>query len=117
VGGAGLGIEESCAERNASEAVEYEGKLARGRPQEAQRLKQLEDENRRLKHMVADQALDIQALRAVLEKTCDDRRQAQRGEPRRGRVEDEPAPGRSVGAGHAFLRIAIFAGHAETLVG
>jgi hypothetical protein len=31
VGGAGLGIEESCAERNASEAVEYEGKLARGR--------------------------------------------------------------------------------------
>jgi putative transposase len=28
---------------------------------EARRLKELEEENRRLKHMVADQALDIQA--------------------------------------------------------
>jgi putative transposase len=35
---------------------------------DAQRLKQLEDENRRLKHMVADQALDLQALKAVLGK-------------------------------------------------
>ena len=35
---------------------------------EAQRLKHLEEENRRLKHMVADQALDIQALKAVLGK-------------------------------------------------
>mgnify|MGYP001183475297 CR=1 FL=1 len=43
---------------------------------EAQRLKHLEDENRRLKHMVADQALDIQALRCW-EKGGDDRCQAQ----------------------------------------
>gem|GEM_PF-2691249 len=35
---------------------------------EARRLRQLEDENRRLKQMVADQALDLQALRAVLAK-------------------------------------------------
>lgn len=35
---------------------------------EAKRLRQLVVENRRLKHMVADQALDIQALKAVLEK-------------------------------------------------
>ena len=35
---------------------------------DAQRLKQLEDENRRLKHIVADQTLDIQALKAVLGK-------------------------------------------------
>jgi len=35
---------------------------------EAKRLKQLEDENRRLKHMVADQALDLQALKSVLAK-------------------------------------------------
>lgn len=33
---------------------------------DARRLRQLEDENRRLKQMVADQALDIQALKAVL---------------------------------------------------
>ena len=32
---------------------------------EAKRLKQLEDENRRLKKLVADQALDIDMLKAV----------------------------------------------------
>lgn len=35
---------------------------------EAKRLRELEDENRRLKHMVAEQALDNQALKAVLSK-------------------------------------------------
>ena len=34
---------------------------------EAKRLKQLEDENRRLKRLVADQALDIQILKEVAE--------------------------------------------------
>ena len=32
---------------------------------DAKRLKGLEDENRRLKHIVAEQALDIQALKAL----------------------------------------------------
>ena len=35
---------------------------------EAKRLKGLEEENRRLKQMVADQALDIQALKSVVSK-------------------------------------------------
>ena len=35
---------------------------------EARRLKQLEDENRRLKRLVAEQALDIQMLKAVNER-------------------------------------------------
>ena len=35
---------------------------------EARRLKQVEDENRRLKQIVADQALEIQAVKAVLGK-------------------------------------------------
>jgi putative transposase len=35
---------------------------------EARRLRSLEEENRRLKQMVAEQALDIQALKAVLGK-------------------------------------------------
>jgi len=35
---------------------------------EAQRLRHLEDENRRLKHIVADLTLDNQALKAVLGK-------------------------------------------------
>jgi putative transposase len=34
---------------------------------EAKRLKELEDENRRLKHIVADQALDIQMLKHITE--------------------------------------------------
>jgi putative transposase len=35
--------------------------------EEAVRLKKLEDENRRLKQIVADQALDLQALKIVAE--------------------------------------------------
>lgn len=35
---------------------------------DARRLKQLEDENRRLKQMVADQALELQAAKLVLSK-------------------------------------------------
>jgi putative transposase len=35
---------------------------------EMQRLKQVEDENRRLKQIVAEQTLDIQALKAVVAK-------------------------------------------------
>ena len=35
---------------------------------EAKRLKQLEDENRKLKHVVADLTLDIRALKDVLSK-------------------------------------------------
>jgi putative transposase len=35
---------------------------------EAQRLRQVEDENRKLKQLVAEQALDIVAFKAVLSK-------------------------------------------------
>ena len=35
--------------------------------EEAKRLKQLEEENKRLKHIVADQALDIQMLKYIQE--------------------------------------------------
>jgi putative transposase len=35
--------------------------------QEAKRLKELEDENRQLKHIVAEQALDIRMLKHVAE--------------------------------------------------
>jgi putative transposase len=43
----------------------WKAKFAGMQVSDAKRLRQLEDENRRLKQMVADQALDIQALRAV----------------------------------------------------
>lgn len=35
---------------------------------ELKRLKRLEEENRRLKHIVADQALDLAALKGILSK-------------------------------------------------
>jgi len=37
---------------------------------EAKRLRQLEDENRRLKHLVADLSLDREVLKAVISKNA-----------------------------------------------
>ena len=37
---------------------------------DVKKLRQLEDENRRLNQMVTDQALDIQALKAITAKNC-----------------------------------------------
>jgi hypothetical protein len=37
---------------------------------DAQKLKGLEDENRRLKHLVADLSLDKEVLKAVIQKTA-----------------------------------------------
>jgi transposase-like protein len=55
-----LEISESTYERW---RAQYGGMKA----QEAKRLKELEDENRRLKRLVADQALDIQMLKHIHE--------------------------------------------------
>jgi putative transposase len=55
-----LEVSESTLERWRSQ---YGGMKA----EEAKRLKELEDENRRLKHIVADQALDIQMLKHITE--------------------------------------------------
>ena len=55
-----LEVSESTYERWRSQ---YDGMKA----EEAKRLKELEDENKRLKQLVADQALDIQMLKHVAE--------------------------------------------------
>ena len=67
---AGAKTMDICRQYGISDATFYKWKAKFGGMDvsEARRLRQLEDENRRLKHMVADQALDIQALKAVLEK-------------------------------------------------
>src|SRR5688572_2640281 len=73
---------------------------------ELQRVKQLEDENRRLKHMVTEQALDIQALKAVVENSGRGQREARGGGPASTRPRGEPATGLSAGAaehGHLAL--------------
>jgi putative transposase len=67
---AGTPGDEVCRKHGISRQTIYRWKAKYGGMDvsEARRLRQLEDENRRLKQMVADQALDIQALKAVLQK-------------------------------------------------
>ena len=67
---AGLKVGEICRSLGISEATFYQWKSKYGGMQvsEAQRLRQLEAENSKLKRIVADQALDIVALKDVLSK-------------------------------------------------
>lgn len=66
----GLPIAEICRKYGISDATYYnwKAKYSGFELSELKRLKQLEDENRKLKHIVADQALDIQALKYVISK-------------------------------------------------
>ena len=67
---AGAVTRELCRRHGITEQTFYRWKSKYGgmSVSEAQRLKQLEDENRKLKQMVADLMLDKQALQAVLSK-------------------------------------------------
>jgi putative transposase len=64
---AGVGVQELCRKHGISDATFYKwrAKYAGLEVSDVKNLRQLEDENRRLKQMVAEQALDIQALEAV----------------------------------------------------
>jgi putative transposase len=65
---AGLKIEAVCRKHGISEHTFYRWKAKYGGlgVSEARRLKSLEDENRRLKTLVADLTLDNQMLKAVV---------------------------------------------------
>lgn len=67
---AGAAAKELCRRHGISEQTLYRWKSKYGGMEisEAKRLRQLEDENRRLKQMVADLSLDNQALKEVLKK-------------------------------------------------
>ena len=69
-GEAGRKVADLCRSHGISEQTYYRWKAKYGGMElsEMQRLKQLEDENRRLKQIVAEQTLDIQALKAVVAK-------------------------------------------------
>jgi len=69
---AGVKLDELCRKYGMSDCTFYNWKAKYGglTVNEARRLKALEDENGRLKRMVADQALDNQALKAVIEKNA-----------------------------------------------
>jgi putative transposase len=67
---AGRKVSDLARELGVSEGTLYVWKSKFGglEVSEARRLKELEDENRRLKHMVADLSLDKEALKAVIRK-------------------------------------------------
>ena len=69
-GEAGTPAKELCRKHGICDQTYYRWKAKYGglEVSEARRLRQLEDENRRLKHIVAEQVLDIQALKGVLAK-------------------------------------------------
>ena len=67
---AGVKAAELCRKHGISDATFYNWRSRYGglAVSELRRLRQLEEENRRLKGMVADQALDLRALKDVLTK-------------------------------------------------
>ena len=66
----GMKVMDLCRKHGISDATYYNWKAKYGgmTVSDAKKLKVLEDENRRLKHIVADLTLDNQALKAVVEK-------------------------------------------------
>ena len=67
---AGVSTQELCREAGVSIATFYKWKAKFGGLElsDARRLKGLEEENRKLKRIVADQALDIMALKEISSK-------------------------------------------------
>jgi putative transposase len=66
----GVKVAELCRQYGVAEGTYYRWKSKYGGMEvsEARRLKVLEDENRRLKQLLAEKELDIQGLRAALSK-------------------------------------------------
>jgi putative transposase len=66
----GVGTEELCRRHGITRQTFYRWKAKFGGMEvsEARRLRALEEENRQLKHIVAEQAVDIRALKAVVAK-------------------------------------------------
>jgi len=69
---AGMKIPEVCRKHDISEASYYKWKAKFGGMEvsEAKRLRSLEEENRRLKNMVARLMLENEAIQDVLQKKC-----------------------------------------------
>ena len=77
----GTKVAELCRRHGISDATFYNWRSKYGGLEisELRRLRQLEDENRRLKSIVADQALDIRALKVFWQKTATARGEAADG--------------------------------------
>jgi putative transposase len=67
---AGVAMAELCRKHGISQQTLYRWKAKYGglEVSEARRLRELEEENRQLKHALAESMLDVRALKAVLSK-------------------------------------------------
>ncbi len=67
---AGVSTKEICRKHGVSNATFYKWKAKYGGMQinDVQKMRRMEEENTQLKKLVAQQALDIQGLKAVVEK-------------------------------------------------
>jgi putative transposase len=66
----GVGVADLCRKHGICDGTFYNWKAKYGglTINEARRIRLLEDENRRLKHIVAEQALEIQAFKSIVSK-------------------------------------------------
>ena len=67
---AGVSVADLCRKHGVCDGTFYNWKAKYGglTVNESRRLKSLEEENRRLKHLVAEQALEIHTLKAIVSK-------------------------------------------------
>ena len=92
---AGMATAEVCRRHGISGATFYKWKAKYGglEVSEAKRLRSLEDENAKLKKLLAEAMLDIAVLKDISSKNGDARREAECGRPCPGEVRAERAAG------------------------
>jgi putative transposase len=106
---AGVKTADLCREHGMSEATFYNWKAKFGGldVSEAQRLRQMDDDSRRLKQLVADLSLDKEMLKTVIRKTAGACRAEERRGVRFGGVRPERAHGlQAAGCGSVEFRYA-----------
>lgn len=93
----GVSVADLCRKHGVSDATVYKWKAKYGGMDvsEAKRPKGLEDENARLKRLLADAMLDNAALKGLLGKNGDAHRKAAGGRASGGRSRDERTAGMS----------------------
>jgi len=99
---AGVPTADVCRRHGVSSATFYKRKAKFGglEVSEAKRLRQLEDENAKLKKLLAEAMLDNAMLKEITAKNGDARCEARSGGPSRRSVRGEPAAGvRCAGGG------------------
>src|SRR5882672_6014166 len=91
----GVAVAEVCRKMGVSEATFYNWKKKYGGlgPDELRRLRQLEEENNRLKQIVTDLTLDKQMLQDVLKKSFEDQAAPAAGQQLVGQLSRFGAPG------------------------